>query len=506
MNANQKIAVIGTGAAAFGVLASLLSRRSDFDVIIYDIGKQITEAPLPENPSEEWISSFYDGVYKEIRSLYPFKFPPPKTHLGKQIPRQAVGKRLGIFKSESFGGLTNYWGATMFPLTDREMSKWPIPKEMLYPYYQRIAETVGLAAKADALNEYFIRDFSTRPPIRPTFVLERLNEVVNRHKDKGEQFKIISGLNRCAVETRDDHPNHCIYCGECMAGCFRNAVYSARLTIKQYLRDLRVKYHNKARVIRINKKTSLEVQTDDGRTETGFSKVFLCAGCPSSTEIIMRSLGLKNRLTMTDNAVYVFPIFYLGRKPPQARDKGYLSLCNLILGCIPKAATEHFAQVQIYPNFDYLWRYNIPLKIWPIIRPLLLYSRSRLFWGRLYLHSDYSQAYSLELKNDRLSMDKAKKAEPGERIKILMSNIRAAINHERFYIPPIPPLRQKVNSHYAGTLPFGNKLLEVSSIGQVMPNVYLCDSTCFPDTPAVNPAFTIMANAYRIADKALDLD
>src|SRR3989338_4431402 len=520
-----KIAVIGTGTAAFGVLTALLDKRSDFDIVVYDIGKQVAEISPPDNPSEEWIISFYDKIYKDIRSLYPFKFPPPKTHFGEQIPRHFLGQHIDIFKSESFGGLTNYWGTTMLPLTDREMAKWPISKESLEPYYQKIAEIVGIAGCPDALNEYFIRDFSTRPPIRPPPVLALLNEAVNQFKggpvrnvsrsegggparfesrsEWGGQFKIISGLNRCAVETREDQPNHCLYCGECLAGCFQGALYSTRLTIKQYFQDPRVRYKAGVRVSRIKKNRSLEIETDKG-SEAGFSKIFLAAGCPASTEIIMRSFGLRDGLTMNDNAVYVFPILYLGKKPGRALHKSYLSLCNIILGCIPKTAAERFAQVQIYPNFDYLWRYNIPAKIWPIIRPLLSFFRSRLFWGRLYLHSDYSPAYSLKLMSDRLAVDKVKFTE-FSRLSLLMSDIRAAVNRKGFYIPFIPPIRQKVNSHQAGALPFGNKIFAVSSLGEAeaMPGLYLCDSTCLPDSPAINPAFTIMANACRIADGVL---
>jgi choline dehydrogenase-like flavoprotein len=36
-----------------------------------------------------------------------------------------------------------------------------------------------------------------------------------------------------------------------------------------------------------------------------------------------------------------------------------------------------------------------------------------------------------------------------------------------------------------------------------MPGVHLCDSSCFPDAPAVSPTFTIMANAARIARGAI---
>lgn len=495
----SKLAVIGAGAAGLGVLSALLAKRSDAEVVVYDIGQRVAEAPSPSNFSEEWIASFYDKIYKEIRSLYPLKFPPPKTHFGKQISKQSVGKHLKIFKSETFGGLTNYWGATMLPFTAKEMAKWPISKEELEPYYQKIAELVGLSAIPDTLNEYFIRDFATRPPIRPFSTLSFLNETINSRENKGE-FKIISGLNRCAIETREDQPNHCLYCGECLAGCFRDAVYSSRQTISQYLKNPRVRYV-KAKVMRINKNSSLEVQTDKG-LESGFSKVFLGAGCPASTEIVMASLDWKNKLAMNDNATYVFPIFYLGKKSVQTRRQSYFSLCNLIFGCVPKTASDHFAQVSIYPNFDYLWRYNTPPKLWPIIRPLVLFSRARVFWARVFIHSDYSQAYSLELDDGRLSFNQIKKADP-EPIKKLMPSIRLAVNHEGFYIPPIPPICQKTNSHYAGTLGFGNKAIEVSAEGEIMPNVYLCDSSCFPDSPAISPTFTIMANACRIADKVV---
>jgi hypothetical protein len=66
---------------------------------------------------------------------------------------QPVGQYLRIFKSESLGGLTNYWGATMLPFTDREMSRWPISSKALDPYYEQMAHLVGLAARPDALNE-----------------------------------------------------------------------------------------------------------------------------------------------------------------------------------------------------------------------------------------------------------------------------------------------------------------------------------------------------------------
>ncbi len=500
-NDTKKVAVVGTGAAGLGALTALLDKKENLEIVVYDIGREIlTSASVSDNPSKDEIVSFYNGIYERIYNKYSFKFPPPKTHFSDQIPRLPVGKKLNIFKSESLGGLTNYWGSTMLPFTDREMDEWPIKKEDLYPYYERIAKVVGLSAGSNELDEYFNRHFSTRPEMKATPMLDKLDKVVNRHQDN-DNFKIVSGLNRCGLETRKDKENSCVYCGECLSGCFQGSIYSTQNTVKEYLKDPRVRYV-RGKVKKINKQGDLlEIETEDNK-KSGFSKVFLCAGCPSSTEIVMRSLNFKDELVMADNAVYVFPILYSGFK--SLHSEKYLSLCNLIFSCIPKNENDRFAQVQVYPNFDYLWRYNIPPYIWPVIKPFLKLFRSRIFWGRLYVHSDHSQAYSLKLENDELVLNEAKQAKSDKYIKSLISDIRDSVNHNGFYIPPISPVRQKVNSHYAATIPFNGDKIKVSELGEVMPGVHLCDSSVFPDSPAVNPAFTSMANGCRVADKALN--
>ncbi len=501
MENRRKIAVVGTGAAGLGVLTALLEKENNLDIFLYDIGEKVKEISSPENPDQDWINSFYNGIYKKIRSLYSFKFPPAKTHFANQISRESVGKKFKIFKSDTFGGLTNYWGATMLPFTSRELKDWPITKEELLPYYEKISQVAGLSAQSDQLNQYFEKDFSTRPPLKPTPVLNLLNQSVNQ-EGKEKSFKIVSGINRCGLETRENDSRHCVYCGECLAGCFKGSIYSAQLTIKEYLKDSRIKYKDGVKVSQIRKNDSLEIELEDGHLEKDFDKVFLAAGCPSSTEIILRSLKMKDQLKMADNSVYVFPIFYFGRKPKG--DNSYFALCNLILGCLPKNEKDHFAQVQVYPNFDYLWRYNLPAWIWSLVKPIFSFLRSRIFWGRLYLHSDYSQSYSIQLKDNQILMDHIEQAHPGKYLKNLILSLRSSINSKGFYFPPIPPLRQRINSHYTSTIPFNGDKIKISSLGEVMPGVHLCDSSVFPNAPAVNPGFTIMANACRIADKVIN--
>lgn len=494
----MKIAVVGTGAAGMGILSALLAKQGDFKITVFDIGEEIFPKNKIDDSNKNEIVKYYNQVYKDIREKNNFKFPPPKTHFADPIPRQSVGDNLSIFKSQAFGGLTNYWGATMLPMTDREMKNWPINKEDLYPYYKKISKIVGLASEKNELDQYFNKSFSTRPAVKPISLLEKLNQVVNKNnKQKGYSF--FSGPNRCGVETRKDNKRNCVYCGQCLAGCLKDSIYSTRMTIKKYLKDPRVNYL-KEKVVKIDKNNTSSLETENGKVYSDFDKIFLSAGCPHTTEIVMRSIDYQKSLSMADNAVYVFPVIYLKRA---LKSKEYFSLCNLITCCVPDNSDNPMVQLQIYPSFEYMWRYNIPPVIWPLLKPFVDYSRRRVAFVRMYDHSDYSQAFSLKIENNELIMKREKEASKGERINNLIKAIRKSFNHNGFYVPPIKPILQKVNSHYTSTLPYNGDKIRVSSIGEVMKNVFVCDSSVFPDSPAVNPGFTIMANAYRTADNVL---
>ena len=72
-----------------------------------------------------------------------------------------------------------------------------------------------------------------------------------------------------------------------------------------------------------------------------------------------------------------------------------------------------------------------------------------------------------------------------------------------FFVPRVPLVIQKSSSHYSSTVPYGSGDANLNSRGEIFPNVYLCDSTVFPNLPAVSLSFTIMANAYRTAFESM---
>ena len=161
-----------------------------------------------------------------------------------------------------------------------------------------------------------------------------------------------------------------------------------------------------------------------------------------------------------------------------------------------------FAQVQLYTNFDYMWRYNVPPALWPLVRGLVSWSRDRLFWARLYVHGRLSQSYAVGLENDALHFAPARSADRSA-VTRMMPVLRHALNRRGFYVPPVPPLYQNANSHYAATLPLGGSSVPVGRNGEVAPGVFVCDSASFPDLPAVSLTFTIMAQAHRLAAQSL---
>jgi choline dehydrogenase-like flavoprotein len=118
------------------------------------------------------------------------------------------------------------------------------------------------------------------------------------------------------------------------------------------------------------------------------------------------------------------------------------------------------------------------------------------------MHGGLSQRYAVGLENDALRFTYSHPADR-KAVARLWPALRHALNRHGFYVPPVPPLYQKANSHYASTLPLGGTRVPVSQTGEVAPGVVICDSASFPDLPAVSLTFTIMAHAHRLATQSL---
>jgi hypothetical protein len=363
----MKIAIIGSGPAAIGVLdrLSMLTPRPEITLI------DRAECVSPKPPFDNWTAERLRVVYQQIRAEYGNVFPPPKTNFGMAPKVRNIEDWGRVWDSNAYGGLTSIWGLCSVPFSPHELKGWPFGRNELDPHYAAMSERIGIAGERDALNQWFGDDFANRPPIMTTPTIRALERGINKSLP-GRTFRFISGISRLAVETRAQRSNACVACGECMIGCPKGAMYSTVADISAYRRSGLISRAVIGRALAVEGKPHhVIVEVKGGRREAvgPFDLIYVCAGCLGTTEFVMRSLGLHDGPRIIDNSVYTFPLIYTGRMQWRScKNSGHLGLANLLVNAIPLNSTDHSAQIQIYPVLDHFWRYFTPHTLWPIMR------------------------------------------------------------------------------------------------------------------------------------------
>src|SRR5688500_17419893 len=119
----MEVAVIGSGAAAAGVLAGLERYAPGARATVFDIGGRLTDPPAGL-AARGFTHDQLVPLYRTLHGRHGMVFSPPKSHFGEALTKLDVDDRPMVWKSEHRGGLTNVWGGGMFPFTDRELRGW----------------------------------------------------------------------------------------------------------------------------------------------------------------------------------------------------------------------------------------------------------------------------------------------------------------------------------------------------------------------------------------------
>lgn len=503
----MKVAVIGSGAAAFAAISTLHERHPDCDITVFDRDGEVAAAPVASRLGDvdhrDWTADDFDQVHAAVKAQVGTKFPPPKTNYGKLVPRHDSDVKRAFWHSREPGGLTNYWSASLFPFTDRDMQGWPVSRADLAPYYRRIAEDVGVAGRDDSIDGYFGDGYVTRPPIRATALCERLVETAAG--GGAANGGVISGLNRLGIETRHDQAHACVQCGGCFYGCFRGSIFNGDVGLR--CRGLDASYRRvPEKVSRLAGESGGTVAvTTTADSYGGFDKVFCGAGCIGSGEIALRSFAdAGTRLQFVDNDLYVFPIFYLGRR----LDKdlaSYVAIANAVIGFPPNGPDEVYAQAHVAPVPDYLVRFYAPASYWRLTRYLAGALKAHVLLAKLYIDGGVSPRFGLELDgNGGLDFRQVRPGRSAATLNRARRQLRRALARSPFIVPPFPAMLSSTSSHYAGGLDPESSALAASRNGELAPNVHVIDSALFANSPAQPLTFTIMANAARIVTEVMD--
>lgn len=503
-DSRMKVAIIGSGAAAVGVISGLERwAGKTLEITVFDPGKRLDEsagAPAIDGTDVPDMQR----IYRQLRAVHGYSVPPPKSRFGRTLAKLEVAGKPLLWHSEHRGGLTSFWGGAMFPFTDRELTGWPISAAELDPYYRMIADKVGIGGKRDALNRYFANDYVNRPPLRTSAVIDHLEQAINHpaHEQHDVSYRLIAGANRIALETRPDHPNQCTYSGICTLGCPRHAIWSAGPVMEHSHATGVITRFVAGRVLAV-KERRVTYETPGGRAVAGpFDRVFIAAGCIGSTEIVMRSLGIERGPVMLDNAVRWFPLLYPARVSEE--DDRYFALSNLSMIGLPRGPRDSVIQASVYPCNDHIWRYYTPVFSWPWMQKLGRFFRWRLLLVRVYMGGAGNRSFLLSLDRDRLRIAPGDQPDTDRQINAFVHDLRAVLAPSGFFIPPLRPGQHETAAHYTSTFPYRGSLLDLPRHGKIAPGVHLVDASTFVGLPAILPTFTIMANACRSARESLD--
>jgi hypothetical protein len=214
----------------------------------------------------------------------------------------------------------------------------------------------------------------------------------------------------------------------------------------------------------------------------------------------MRSLRIDTGPVMQDNVIYQIPIINVSRHGDLKKAE-YFGLTNLVFLLEPKSAHLPFLQVQFYPNVDYILRTLVPQWSWNLVRHPWKWLRDRILWARVYMDTSNSYRYLLSLQNDQLVFQE-KKIPDRKILTPFTENLRQVLRGSMYYMPPVKPVLAHTSAHLASTFPYGGNMIDVARDGEVMRDVHIADSTCFPESPVISLTLTIMANARRTAMEA----
>lgn len=498
----SKVALIGTGAAAFGAALAFcdtLGKRAHVELIGPDDVSDLSR--LTGRDPRDWADEEYDHLHSSIRAAVGLKFPPPRTLFGETIDRYPLkGGAATLWRSERFGGLANFWSGAMFPLTLRDWETWTVDAPNFGPHYQRIAEAVGVAGRPDAIDQFYGSCYVNRPPAPCSALNERLISAVNTNSRQGDA-RVLAGVNRLAIETRDGHAHACVSCGECMYGCFREALFRPGEALRAMVTEQRLRYR-RAAVHRVEPQSGGCRVVFRGGDSGIYDRVILCAGAIGTSEILLRSFGAPGDvMTIDDNEIYMFAIINLASGIKKQRD--YMSIANSVVGIMPDDPSDSYCQAQIAPFMEYLINYYVPRSTGKALAWLKANLRQRILLGKLYTGGPTAARFALALTSSRdiertvirtgLSQQAARRA---------LKAMSGAYARQGFKMLPMPAMRAKTSSHYVGSLAAGPLGLRLSAAGQLSPGLWVADSTGFPHSPAQPLTFTIMANSHRVASAA----
>jgi choline dehydrogenase-like flavoprotein len=518
--------IIGSGLAAAAAAVALV--RRGLRPTILDSGLSpdpealSLKARMASTDPEDWKSedlaqllqigsSATNGIPRKLYFGSDFTFSD--IHLAARLNLN----RASVYRSFAAGGFSNVWGGVIQTLSEKEFQDWPVTSAEMDRHYSAVRALL-FGAQEKSPGESNIRELTSVSGLRPSAQAQALHaDLASRHQDlarHGIRFEYPA----LAVRSQDENGDKgCRYCAMCLYGCPYDCKYTSMQTLARLIRDGSVQYVpgvvvgtivHETGSIRINGRS---LAGGDSRIFTA-RRVFLGAGLLETSRIILTSLGLfDTQFRVQHSDIFTIPLVRY-RADRNVLDEKLHTLCQLVAEIDDETISPHPVHLQFYGYNQLYLRLLIQRAGWlsPFCRPALRALVTRLFVVFGYLHSSVSSSLILRLR-DTSDPQLLVHGRPNPLARRISRQIARRLFYNRGILRAVPiqsQLRLDLPGggyHSGGIFPMQRiaNPLQTDRWGSMtsLPGVHIIDASILPEIPAGTTAFTVMANAHRIASE-----
>jgi choline dehydrogenase-like flavoprotein len=530
----MKVAVIGSGPAGFHAARTLLARGADVTVI--DAGetlppdRQHVKDELASMDFRKWPAELVERARTNPTiggGALPKKLLFGSDHIYAAdrpfAPTRVLVEGRAPLPTFSQGGFSTVWGAAALPADDCDTADWPVQRRDLEPFYRRVLEDMPLSGGGGTLDEVFPGYVDHLGQLDPGTQGRRLLDDLDRARVPLRAMGSYYGRARLAVRTTPDAGGlGCVSCGLCFCGCPWDAIYTTAPRIRALAESGRITYWKGRIAVDVAEQsdgvTLTLVSTAGGdRREERFDAVFVGAGVINSTRLMLASRGLFDRtIELGESQKFVLPMLRLA-DAPGSLDEPFNTLAAAFYETKLPEISGHWIHLQMTPISDLVLRQLRlqPGQSWHPLRALLGPALRRAMFCWVALHSDHSSRVVLTVRKGAggglplLELD-VKVLPEARRIakRIARGLLRQGLAFRSLMLAPVLRFSNPGSgTHCGGSLPMRREprdLLDSDVYGRPFgwKRVFVVDASIFPSLPATTTAFTMMANATRIAATA----
>lgn len=529
--------VIGSGPS--GVHFARTALDLGHQVTMVDVGQERPAPVLPEadftglknqleDPVDYFLGAGFQGLVSPEHDREYYGFPPSKDYVFRAPPGFGF-RATGFAPLFSFarGGLAEAWTGGCYPFSDDDLRDFPFDHAALAPHYVEVARRIGVTGVEDDLARFLpLHDGLMAPLELDPHSAELMTGYARQRRHFQERLGCYMGRTRVATLSRPHGGRQpCTYLGRCLWGCPREALYTPSMTLRDcqehpafsYLPGLEVRHFQVDGERRVRSVVAVPVGGGAPR-HLPVERLVLAAGTLQSAAIVLRSVhaatGNVIRLPgLMDNRQVLVPFVNLRRVGRRYRaDRYQYHLIGLgLLADDPR----HHVHGQLTTLKTALMH--------PVIQQLPFDLRTSLTIARaahgalgvvnLNFHDTRREENAVTLEDERgelrVAVQYSPPADEPARLAGAVRRLRAALWRLGCIVPPgmahMRPMGASV--HYAGTFPMTSEArpwtTDADGRSRDFSNLWFADGSSFPFLPAKNLTFTLMANATRMAHRAL---